>query len=251
MKLYDIYSNIVRVNLLHNTIHNMNKCEVCQKRYKVREGVEHVCEFAKQAEVRAKQDFMTELKKLQDKVSRMEVEITRLKTIVHKNPKRKDIINTLNARNNFPYMRIFDKWCKEFPQPSMEEVETWFSVDDNTMSLESKFVEYIVTIWWKSQNEHPPLYCNSEQKNPTYYVYDVEDVCRSWRIMTPKDWSFLVHTIYNTKVYSVCYAWFWSKDASLPVQLSDKYAKQINQLLKHENKVIMELKRAMTERCLN
>ena len=221
----------------------MNKCELCQQTYAKHN--EHICEFAKQAENKAKQDFMTELKKLQDKVARMEVEITRLKTIVHKNPKKKDIINTLNARMNFPYMRIFDRWCKEFPSPSVEEVDTWFSTDETAPNLESKFAEYIMKIWRGTRNEHPPLYCNSEQKVPSYFVYDVDDVVRGWRIMTMKDWSYMVQTIYNKKVYSVCYSWFWSKDATLPVVVSDKYVNQINHLLKHEKNIIAELKREM------
>lgn len=197
---------------------------------------------AKQLDIRT---IMGEFQKLKEKVARMEGEITRLKTIVHKNPKRKDIISTLNTRMNYPHMCIFDKWCKEFPMPSVEEVDGWFSAQPPI--LETKFVEFIVNVWRDTQNQHPPLYCNAAQKTPSYFVYDVEDVKRGWRVMTLKDWSYLIQTIYNKRVYSVCYTWLWSKDSIISVKLADKYAEQINQLLKHEKNIIAEIKRGISE----
>ena len=51
-----------------------------------------------------------ELYELKTRCSKMEGEITYLKTLVQKRPKQEDIINSLNTNQNTPSMKIFTKW---------------------------------------------------------------------------------------------------------------------------------------------
>lgn len=226
----------------------------CQQNYFPKTKHDEHCDAPKQSEKRVitNQDLFTEFKKLQDKVSRMELEITRLRTIVHKNPKWKDIINTLNASRNFPNMRIFDKWCKEFPLPSTEEVDKWFpkteeEAEREPKMLHNKFVEYVSSIWENTQNQYPPIYCNTQQRVAKYFVFDVEDVKRGWRAMKPTDWTKLVNTIYNQNIYRACAKWLFAQEDTMSNKLYTKCEQQINQLMKHETGIIADIKHYMAE----
>ena len=239
---------------MHNTLQNkeMKRCVHCQQNYFPKTKHDEHCDAPKPAEKRTitNQELLAEFKKLQDKVSKMENEITRLRMIVHKNPKLKDIINTLNTSRNFPYMRIFDKWYKEFPSPSIDEVDSWFpkteeDAERDTKILHTKFVEFVANTWENTLNLHPPLYCNVQQRDPKYFVFDVEDVKRGWRTMKQPDWMKMVETIYNQNVYRVCAKWLFANEEKMSNKLYMKCEQQINQLMKHELAIIMDIKRCM------
>jgi len=232
----------------------MKRCVHCQQNYFPKTKHDEHCDAPKQTEKRVitNQELFTEFKKLQDKVARMEVEITRLRTVVYKNPRLKDIINTLNTSRNFPYMRIFDKWCKEFPTPTTEEIDKWFPKTEEDAEREpkllyTKFAEYISGIWETTLNQHPPLYYNTQHNSTRYFVFDVEDVKRGWRIMKPADWIRMVNTIYNQNVYRVCAKWLFAHEDKISNKLYTKCEQQINQLMKHETSIIAAIKHCMAE----
>ena len=233
----------------------MKKCEQCNTNYFPKnKHDEHCCNEAKQQETRNRQiiqtDFMMEFKKLQDKVSKMESEITRLKTMVHKNPILKDILKDMNTRMNFPYMRIFTKWYESFPIPNLEEVDKWFpktmeETTRETRMLHNCFVDFFVKTWEKMLNQHPPLYCSLRQRKPTYYVFDVEDVSREWRVMKPSDWIKMLETVCH-EMYRKCSEWLFSK-TDMPLNLYNYCATQINQELKYSKCLMTDIKHEMAE----
>lgn len=237
----------------------MKRCEHCNVNYFPKTKHDEHCSSneAKQdmrsggSRQTTQTDFMAELKKLQDKVSKMEGEITRLKTMVHKNPVLKDILKDMNTRINFPYMRIFSKWYESFPMPTMEEVDKWFPTTMEQATREKSmlhdyFVEFFVKTWESSlSQQHPPLYCSLKQRKPSYFVFDVEDVSCEWRLMKPSDWTKMLETVCH-EVYRKCSEWLFSK-SDMPIHLYNYCATQINQELRYSKNLVTDIKREMAE----
>jgi hypothetical protein len=188
-----------------------------------------------------------ELYELKSRCSKMEGEITYLKTLVQKRPKQEDVIKSLNTTQNTPSMKIFTKWYSEFTPPSIELVQTWLS------NLTDGFIEYISD--HIRQTKTKPIHCSTQHKKPQFFIFEVDNNSpkRVWRLMNQNDWYNMVKHVYNSNVQFVCMKWLFTVENDISPELYLKYARTFNQFstklhnIRTSANIIHEIKENVTQ----